>query len=161
RRRGPRPSPRSGPRRRGRQEQRWSHELHVVGVGFPPGGRPPVPPDVVPRRPDRKNRDRIRPAGNDKVRGFHGMRMAAWRSYKNNKWRTQSGHRDGNTRSYRTKSWFAAWLARSSTGPGTMPKTTAERAPIATAVPVNTDGTATTGPSGTGSLKNIRTITRT
>ena len=30
-----------------------------------PGGRPPVPPDVRTARPDRKNRDRIRPASAD------------------------------------------------------------------------------------------------
>ena len=42
-----------------------------------------------------------------------------------------------------------------------MPNTTADSAPTPTAVPVNTEGTATTGPSGTGSLKNISTITRT
>src|SRR3984957_6174875 len=31
----------------------------------PPGGRPPVPPDVSPARPDRKNRDPIRPGRTD------------------------------------------------------------------------------------------------
>jgi serine/threonine-protein kinase RsbW len=35
---------------------------------FSPGGRPPVPPDVRPRWPDRKNRDRIRPARADDAR---------------------------------------------------------------------------------------------
>jgi hypothetical protein len=30
-----------------------------------PGGRPPVPPDVGPAGPDRKNRDRIRPGRAD------------------------------------------------------------------------------------------------
>src|SRR5580693_2519083 len=32
---------------------------------YPPGGRPPVPPAVHPSGPDRKDRDRIRPARAD------------------------------------------------------------------------------------------------
>jgi hypothetical protein len=33
--------------------------------GDPPGGRPPVPPDVREGRPDRKDGDRIRPPRTD------------------------------------------------------------------------------------------------
>ena len=40
-------------------------------------------------------------------------------------------------------------------------RTTVTSTPSATAVPVNTLGTTTSGPSGMGSLKNISTITRT
>jgi formamidopyrimidine-DNA glycosylase len=36
-------------------------------LSFPPGGRPPVPPDVHAVEPDRKNRDLIRPARTDDV----------------------------------------------------------------------------------------------
>ena len=39
----------------------------MAGVdGFPPGGRPPVPPDVRAAEPDRERRDRIGPARADK-----------------------------------------------------------------------------------------------
>ncbi len=60
-----------------------------------------------------------------------------------------------------TNRWLAAWLARFSTGSGTMPKTRVAATPMPTAVPVNTVGTATTGPSGSGSLKNMSTMIRT
>ncbi len=39
--------------------------LRFPGRSCLPGGRPPVPPDVSAGRPDRKNRDRIRPARTD------------------------------------------------------------------------------------------------
>ncbi len=41
---------------------------------------------------------------------------------------------------YRTNNCVAAWLASESIGLGTMPNTTADRAPRPTAVPVNTEG---------------------
>ena len=68
--------------------------------------------------------------------------------------RTSPGH-------HRTNNWVAAWLARLSTGSGTMPRTIVATAPTATAVPVNRLGTTTSGPSGTGSLKNMSTMMRT
>ncbi|HEX9042963.1 MAG TPA: NRDE family protein [Trebonia sp.] len=37
----------------------------VTMVSYPPGGRPPVPPDVRAAGPDRKDRDRIRPVHAD------------------------------------------------------------------------------------------------
>ncbi len=60
-----------------------------------------------------------------------------------------------------TNSVLAAWLARLRTGSGTMPSTTVAITPRPTALPVKMLGTTTSGPSGTGSLKNISTITRT
>jgi 2-amino-4-hydroxy-6-hydroxymethyldihydropteridine diphosphokinase len=39
--------------------------IAVAGDSYPPGGRPPVPPDVGGGGPDRKNRDLIRPAATD------------------------------------------------------------------------------------------------
>ena len=50
-----------------------------------------------------------------------------------------------------TNKVLAAWLARLSTGSGTMPSTTEAITPRPTAVPGNTLGTTTSGPSGTGS----------
>jgi error-prone DNA polymerase len=70
----PEPSPRSGPdsqpaARVGRSFARRLLEttgplqaLRFPGRSSPPGGRPPVPPDVRAGEPDRKARDRIRPA---------------------------------------------------------------------------------------------------
>ena len=48
-------------------DDRWCDALlQVLNLGqlasYLPGGRPPVPPDVRAGGPDRKNRDRIRPA---------------------------------------------------------------------------------------------------
>src|SRR5215831_10728837 len=61
----------------------------------------------------------------------------------------------------RTNNWVAAWLARFSNGWGTMPRTIVASMPSPTAVPVNRPGTTTSGPSGTGSLKNMSTMMRT
>jgi Transport and Golgi organisation 2 len=44
--------------------------LTWLGSSYPPGGRPPVPPDVRAAGPDRKDRDRIRPARTDKSGGM-------------------------------------------------------------------------------------------
>src|ERR1700683_3621743 len=60
-----------------------------------------------------------------------------------------------------TNSWLAACEARERTGSGTMPRNTVAATPRPTAVPVKMLGRTTSGPSGTGSLKNISTITRT
>lgn len=60
---------------------------------------------------------------------------------------------------YRTNS--DAWSARSSANCGATPRTTVTSAPAPMAVAVRGLGTATEGPSGLGSEKNIKTITRT
>ena len=54
-----------------------------------------------------------------------------------------------------------AWRARSRTGEGTTPKMRVIVAPIVMAMVVRKLGTATVGPSPTGSEKNISTMTRT
>src|ERR1700746_3912050 len=59
-----------------------------------------------------------------------------------------------------TNNEFAAWLARLRSGSGTMPNKIVAATPRPTTAPLNTFGTTTSGPSGTGSLKNISTITR-
>src|SRR5215470_10568508 len=61
----------------------------------------------------------------------------------------------------RTNNWVAAWLARFSNGWGTMPRTIVASRPSPTALPINRPGTTTSGPSGTGSLKNMSTMMRT
>jgi two-component system sensor histidine kinase KdpD len=45
-----------------------------VTLGCPPGGRPPVPPDVCAVWPDRKKRDRIRPDRTDDYPPGHGAK---------------------------------------------------------------------------------------
>lgn len=71
-----------------------------------------------------------------------------------------SGHRAvacGGT-PQRTK--MPAWLARFRKYWGATPSTSVTATPTPIAVMVSGEGTATVGPSGRGSLKNIRTITR-
>jgi anthraniloyl-CoA monooxygenase len=47
-------------------ERRFARWTDIdIEVSYPPGGRPPVPPDVRAARPDRKNRDHIGPARAD------------------------------------------------------------------------------------------------
>ena len=55
---------------------------------------------------------------------------------------------------------WPALAARSRTGPGKMPRTTVAANPTAITIVVRMLGIITTGPSPTGSEKNISTITR-
>lgn len=72
-----------------------------------------------------------------------------------------AGSRDVRTaRAERYRTNTPAWPARSRKYCGAMPSTSVTATPTAIAVMVSGDGTATVGPSGRGSLKNISTMTR-
>src|SRR5215469_5086331 len=74
---------------------------------------------------------------------------------------TGSGGPAPGHRAQRTNSWPAAWLARLSSGCGTMPNTSVAAAPTATAAEVNRLGVTTEGAPGAGSEKNMSTMMRT
>ena len=73
---------------------------------------------------------------------------------------SRTGSASGGGRGIRHRMKAPASAARSSTGPGTMPSATVAARPTAMATVVRMLGTATVGPSPTGSEKYISTMTR-